>query len=110
MSKERKQFAIHVIRDSPPSIYGLLGDGRKGKQLRQDRRNLLLQLVTYGNPDGTSVRPTYTTLMEKLDWSRDKLSKRLKELHGLDFLETTGRLHEKGPALRRIKLEVIEAR
>jgi hypothetical protein len=79
-------------------------DGRKWKAAASARKTMLVQLAAYADSDGTSIRPSTQTLAEQTGFSRRKVCYLLDDLRELGFMERTGRLGQKGPAIRRLKL------
>jgi hypothetical protein len=78
------------------------GDGRQWKHSAHARQTLFQQLASFGNADGTSIRPAITTLMERTGWSHGKVCYVLDDLQRLGFMERTGRFGQRGSAIRKL--------
>lgn len=80
--KEPKGAPVFTARNYPPASFSMPTDGRKGKRLCQDRRNLYVQITSYG----MRPHPSVETLAEAMDWSEKTTYRRLAELRELGCL------------------------
>ena len=78
------------VRSIPPAAYMLLDDGRKAKLLCSARRTLLMQLATYADGDGSSIKPSVNTLARDLGWSGRTVNRRLRDLKTLGYVADKG--------------------
>jgi hypothetical protein len=78
---------VRDIRDFPPSAYRLPADGRQSKHQCQQRRALAVELATYANGDGSSIKLSVKTLADHLGKSPRAIHDLLDDLSELGLLE-----------------------
>lgn len=94
-------FEAHKIQ---PEQFRLPDDGRKWKVNTFNRRTLFLELASFANGDGSSVRPSIPTLMERTGFCRTKIFNLLDDLKALGFWEKAGRHGWNGQTIRQLNM------
>ncbi len=84
--KKNTTKCTQEIRSVPPERYRLAKDGKKWRAVCRERREVLMQLATYANGDGSSIRVSVERVANELGISRSTAFYRLADLRGLGFL------------------------
>src|SRR6267154_4989242 len=100
--------------DFPPACYRISTDGRKWKQLCEDRRNLANWLAAKADPDGTNIYPGINKIMRVMDWSHGKTCYVLDSLQVIGCVARENKegerlTSERGTAKRKFNLEPLRA-
>lgn len=93
---------IFEICKSPIESFKKSTDGREWKLAASNRKTLAVQLASFGDADGTSIRPSTYTLAEQTGFCRRKVCYLLDDLQELGFLQRTGRHGQRGAAIRKL--------
>ena len=98
------------IRAFPWQSYRLPTDGRKGEHVAGKRRELAMQLASYADGDGSSIRVSLKRLYAELGWTTRTVDRRLAELEqvGPGLLSRVGLTQERGVAIRRLDVSVLK--
>ena len=98
------------IRAFPWQSYRLATDGRKGEYVAGKRRELAMQLASYADGDGSSIRVSLKRLYAELGWTTRTVDRRLSELEqvGPGLLSRVGLTQERGVAIRRLDVSVLK--
>ncbi len=102
---------VFTARNYPPASFSLSTDGKKAQQRCRDRRNLYVQITTYGKRAFPSVK----TLMTAMGWSRAKTFRVLDDLKVLgcllDAKDAKGRKYtgEHGTRVRKVETDELPA-
>jgi len=101
---------VRDIRAFPWQSYALATDGRKAAAVAGKRRELALQLATYADGDGSSIRVGLKRLYAELGWPPRTVDRRLAELElvGPGLLSRVGLTQERGVAIRRLDVSVLK--
>lgn len=103
-SAQHKSVALaRDMRGIPSTTYQLPKDGRKWRQMCDQRKHLAEWLATFGDSDGSRIFPSIATIQASFDnWSRRKILYLLKDLRELGILKSEGLRGERGPRIRRL--------
>jgi hypothetical protein len=102
---------VFTARNYPPASFSLPTDGKKAQQRCRDRRNLYVQITTYGKRAFPSVK----TLATAMGWSRAKTFRVLDDLKVLgcllDAKDAKGRKYtgEHGSRVRSVDSDALPA-
>ena len=104
--KKSFQCLRDVVRLNPPEeAFRLKNDGKKWKHNARQRKDLLLQLATWANPDGTDCRPAVEKLAEPLRWDKRTVYRFMAQLRALGFVFDAG-LH-RPTGIRNWTIDII---
>jgi Helix-turn-helix domain len=78
---------LFEVRNLPPSAFALPSDGKKQKHLTRLRRSLAMQLASYANKDGSSIRPHVRTMAGAIGVSVRTTQRLLDDLERLGVLQ-----------------------
>jgi hypothetical protein len=95
-----KKNTVKCVRDMcdfPPACYRLASDGRKWRQLCEDRQKLATWLAIKADGDGTRIFPGIKKMMNAMGWSRRKTC---YVLHALQVVGCVVRESEDGKKLK----------
>lgn len=92
-------FEVHRYE---PEDFRMENDGRKWLQKARARRQLLAELASFADADGTNSFPGVKKLMRRLGWGRSTMFRYLDDLEVLGCMKPAGRTGQRGTMKREL--------
>jgi hypothetical protein len=100
---------LRDVVDLPPGAFALPGDGRQAKYLCHQRKDLVVVIARYANPDGSGAYPAVGTLTKATGQHRATVFRLLADLRALGFLSDGKQVGPRGSRTRVLNVVKMRA-